>query len=117
MPAKAKPSIDNYDEFEDLEVDSYFRLLHHRSNTEFDDRVTAIEIQVNRPVTLAGNMHAVILPKPYLDRPGIVQQVHGWGGIAIPYNVKEEFVPRELQGAVFDRLTDFLEQEGFFGNQ
>jgi hypothetical protein len=111
--AHAKPSVENYDEFDDLEIDSYFRLLHHRANTEFDDRVTAIEIQLNSSVILAGYVHAVILPKPYLGKHGIAQQVEKWGGIAIPYNVKEEFIPREVQGAIFDRLTDFFEQKGF----
>jgi hypothetical protein len=114
--AKAKAKVDKYDEFEDLEIDSYFRLLHHRANTEVDDRVTAIEIQLNSPLCLVGCVHAAILPKPYFDRPGIVNQVEQWGGVAIPYHVKEEFVPRELQGAIFDRLTDFLDSKGFLGD-
>ena len=112
--ARAKPTIGGYDEYDDLEMDSYFRLLHHRANTEFDDRVSAIEIQLKDPVSLTGCVHAAILPKPYLNHPGIAKQIDEWGGVAIPYNVKEEFVPKELQGAIFDRLTDFLEQEGFF---
>ena len=28
-----------HDEYDDLEIDSYFRLLHHRSDSESDDRV------------------------------------------------------------------------------
>ena len=112
--AKARPSLVSYDEFEDLEVDSYFRLLHHRANTAFDDRVTAIEFQLDKPVDIAGRIEAAILPKPYLDRPGVAEQINGWGGIPSPYNVKEEFVPREIQGAIFDRLTDYLEHGGVF---
>ena len=111
---KANSVVTGYDHFEELEVDSYFRLLHHRANTEFDDRVTAIEIQLGTAVELTGQIHAVILPKPFLDRPGIVEQIEEeWGGLAIPYNVKEEFVPREIQGSIFDRLTEYFYQEGF----
>jgi hypothetical protein len=108
--AKPQPSITGYDEFEDLEVDSYFRLLHHRSNSPFDDRVTAVEIQTPVPVSLPGAIRAAILPQPYLDRPGILEQIEGWGGIAIPYHVSEEFIPDRIQGAIFERLTDFLIQ-------
>jgi hypothetical protein len=107
------PFIDKYEPYEDLELDSYFRLLHHRSNTEFDDRVSAIEVQLADPVGLSGCIHAAILPKPYLDLPGIVDQVERWGGVAIPYHVKEEFIPIEVQGSIFQRLNDFMESEGF----
>jgi hypothetical protein len=105
---KPNSSIANYDEFEDLEIDSYFRLLNHRSNSPFDDRVSAIEIQLNVRVLFPGVVRAAILPKPYLDKSGVIDQIERWGGIAIPYNVKEEFIPREIHGAIFDRLTDFL---------
>lgn len=111
--AKPKPSIGCYDEFDDLEMDSYIRLLHHRANTDFDDRVTAVEIQMSTPVNLPGQVIAAILPKPFLDKAGVAEQVEQWGGIAIPYNVKEEFIPREIQGAIFDRLTDFFHDKGF----
>ncbi len=31
-----------YDEYNDLEVNSYVRMLHHRANSPSDDRVSAI---------------------------------------------------------------------------
>jgi hypothetical protein len=111
--ARAKAIVSGYDSYEDLEIDSYFRLLHHRANTEFDDRVTAIEIQVDSPIGLAGQVHAIVLPKPFLDRPGISAQIDKWGAIAIPYSVKEEFIPREIQGAIFQRLADYFLASGF----
>jgi hypothetical protein len=109
---RPKVRIDPYNEYDDFEVDSYFRLLHHRSNTPYDDRVTAIEIQTSTPVDLPGKIDAAILPKPFLDQPGIVTQIESWGGVAIPYNVKAEFIPREIQGAIFEKLTDFLRLRG-----
>lgn len=112
--ARAKHSLAGYDPFNDLEVDSYFRLLNYRSNnSEADDRVSAIEVQLGTPVGLSGKIHAAILPRPFLDRRGIAEQIEAWGGIGIPYNVKEEFIPREIQGSIFEKLTDFLEQEQF----
>jgi len=110
--ARANATLSNFDTYDDLEVDSYFRLLHHRANSEFDDRVTAVEIQLNSPVNLIGSVLAAILPKPFLDQPGIPEQIERWGGICIPYHVKEEFVPREIQGSIFDRLTEYFEQQG-----
>jgi hypothetical protein len=76
---RAKPAVDGFDEFEELEVDAYFRLLHHRANTKYDDRITAVEIQLNESVPLTGYLHAVILPKSFFDRPGIAEQIGGWG--------------------------------------
>ncbi|MCW5704827.1 MAG: hypothetical protein KIT82_19865 [Bradyrhizobium sp.] len=110
--AAAKKEFGGYDEFEELEIDSYFRLLHHRSNSPTDDRVSAVEIQIADPIALAGQVHAVILPRQFLDRPGVVTQIESWGAIAIPYNVKEEFIPREAQGAIFEKIAEYLEQEG-----
>jgi hypothetical protein len=110
-----KPHVDEYDPFEDFEIDSYFRLLHKkdRSNREFDDRITAIEIQSRRAVNLLGSVLGAIVPKPFLDKPGVAAQIaKDWGGLPIPYNVKEEFDPKEIQGAIFDRLSDFLQQGG-----
>lgn len=101
-----------YDEYEDLEVDSYLRMLHHRANSPADDRVSAIEIQLHTPVDVAGRILAAILPKPYLDRPGIRKQIESWGAILIPYHVKEEFVPREAHAAISERLVDYLEKYG-----
>lgn len=115
--AKARPSIQTYDQFNDLEIDSYFRLLSYRSNADTDDRLSAIEIQLDKPVDLIGHVHAVVLPKPYLDKDGILQQIESWGAFGIPYNVKEEFIPREVQGSIFDRLTDFFEQENLLARR
>jgi hypothetical protein len=104
-----------YDEYEDLEVDSYLRMLHHRANNPADDRVSAIEIQLQTPVDVSGRILAAILPKPYLDRPGISAQIELWGAIPIPYYVKEEFVPREAHAAISERLEDYLEKSGYLG--
>jgi hypothetical protein len=99
-----------YDEYDDLEVDSYVRMLHHRADSPSDDRVSAIEIQVQAPVDISGRILAAILPKPYFDRPGIQAQVESWNAVPIPYHVKEEFRPREAHAAISERLTIFLEK-------
>jgi hypothetical protein len=110
--ARPLNEVGAFDEYDDLEVDSYVRLLRYRSNSQFDDRVTAIELQLDQPVCLHHKVLAVIVPKPYLDMPGIAEQIDSWDAVALPYNVKEEFIPRECHGSIFDRLTQFLIDEG-----
>lgn len=112
--AKAKPILETpYDSYEDLEVDSYFRLLHHRANSGSDDRVTAIEFQVDATVPVIGSVEAVILPKPYLDNIAIIEKLRKWQVMPITYHVREEFIPREAQGAILQRLSDYFCQKGW----
>lgn len=103
----------NYNKIDDLEIDSYFKLVRHRPNRDYDDRVTAIEYQLRNPVNLFKNTEAIILPKPFFDYSNVINQIESWGAIAIPYHVKEEFIPSELQGAIFDRLTSYLVDMGY----
>jgi hypothetical protein len=89
-----RPLMDVLDEntaWQNLSVDAYYQLISRRSNSRSDDRASAIEIQIDSPVQLRGNVGAVILPSGYLDQPGVLIQVESWGAKAIPYDLGFEF--------------------------
>lgn len=108
-----KPApVEGIDEWADFHVDAYYRLIRRGGNQGSDERISAIELQFDRAVPLARQLMAVILPAPYLDRPGIREQIEGWGAIGIPYQMGGTFRPIEIHGAIVDKLHDFLAQQG-----
>jgi hypothetical protein len=104
--------LDENTAWQNLSVDAYYQLISRRSNTRSDDRASAIEIQVDSPVLLRGNVSAVILPSGYLDQPGVLTQVNNWGAKAIPYDLGFEFVPGEQIGIFVQKVRDYLLEKG-----
>jgi hypothetical protein len=102
----------NYSQIDDLEFDSYLKLVAYHPNREYDERVTALEYQFRDPVKLHGTADAVILPVAFFDYPGVLTQIESWGAIPIHYHSSKKFIPRDLQGAIFDRLTEYLLDKG-----
>jgi hypothetical protein len=111
-----RPLADVLDEstaWQNLSVDAYYQLISRRSNSRSDDRASAVEIQVDLPVRLRGNVGAVIIPSGYLDQPGVLTQVEGWGAKAIPYDLGFEFVPGEQIGIFVQKVRDYLLEERY----
>lgn len=104
--------VDDYEPYDNLHVDSFYRLIRLGDNRDSDDRISAIELQLDRNVTLPNEVAAVILPGPYLDRPGVAEQIEGWGAVALPYDIQETFRPLEIYGAILNRLRDFYRDRG-----
>ncbi len=101
-----------YEPYDNLHVDSFYRLIRLGGNRDFDDRISAIELQLDSNITLTNKVDAVILPGPYLDRPGVAEQIEGWGAAAFPYDIQETFRPLEIYGAILNRLRDFYRYRG-----
>lgn len=110
-----RPASVNYDPYDNLNVDSFYKLLRLGDNRDSDDRISAIELQFDRDVALINKVAAVILPGPYLDRAGVAKQIEGWSAIAIPYDIQETFRPLEIYGAILNRLKDFYRDKGLLG--
>jgi hypothetical protein len=105
-------SVDSFDPSYDFELDAYYKLIRIGHNRALDERVSSIELQYNKNVAIAGVVRAVILPASYLDRPGIREQIEGWGATAVPYRMGETFRPIELYGVVVDKLQEYLQYTG-----
>jgi hypothetical protein len=105
--------LDENTAWQNLTVDAYYQLISRRSNSLSDDRASAIEIQVDSPVYLCGNVGAIIIPSGYLDQPGVLNQIDNWGAKAIPYDLGFEFVPGEQIGIFVQKVRDYLLEEGY----
>jgi hypothetical protein len=103
-------AIADEDAWKNLSIDSFNQLIRSRSNSQADDRVSAIEIQVNKDVELRNRLEAVILPSAYLEVDGVRQQIASWGAVAINYDLGYEFIPREIIGVFWQTIRDFLVQ-------
>ena len=98
--------------WKNLSVHSFDQLIRNRSNSKSDDRVCAVEIQVNKNISLMNRVQAVILPAAYLQIEGVAQQIEEWGAVAIPYDLGYEFIPREISGVFWQKIRDFLSDAG-----
>lgn len=107
----ARPAYLDYP-YDNLYVDSFYKLIQPGNNQDTDDRLSAIELQFDKDITLSNKVSAVILRGPYLDRSGVVSQIEGWHALAIPYDIQEAFKPSEIYGAILNRLKDFYRDKG-----
>lgn len=98
--------------YDDMHIDSYYKLIRARNNLNADDRVSAVELQFDRDVALPNEVSAVILPAPYCDVPGVLDQIEGWSAVSIPYDIQETFRPLEMYGAILNRLKDYYRDKG-----
>jgi hypothetical protein len=92
-------------------VQAYNHLLRFKANERADDRLHAVEIQINQEVCIAGNAAAVILPDRWADDDDFRKCIEkDWGAIAIPYDLPEQYNPREHMGQIFSKVKTFIVQ-------
>lgn len=105
----------DFDPWTNLVGDSYEKLIRQQVNTPLDDRVSAIEIQMNKNIEISFKTIAVILPKEYIDKPGIIDQIQSWRNPEIiPYDLPESFKPSAIIEAIRLRLRDYLADNKYF---
>lgn len=108
------PNVD-FDRLENLPADAYDRLIRNQSNTRLDDRVSAIEIQINQPIKLFNNIRAIILPHEFLDKQHVIDQIQSWRDVSIiPYNLPQSYRPGEIMGTIREKVRDHYVQAGYF---
>jgi hypothetical protein len=96
-------------------ADSYDRLIRNQANSKMDDRVSAIEIQLAKPLELFNNVRAIILPKEFLDQPGMLECIQSWrDALPITYDLPQSYDPKEIMGTIRQKVRDFYVQRGYF---
>ena len=109
------PGIDDNQRTDKFYLEAYNHLVRYKSNQRTDDRLHAIEIQLNRDVELRGNICAVVLPDRWFDDTKIRESIEReWGAIAIPYDLPEEYNPREHMGQIFSKVRTFVVQNRMY---
>lgn len=92
----------------DFEAKSYVELLRSRGRQAFDERNSAIEIQLDTPMALKGNTLAVILPYEFATVP-MLAKIEAMGALALPYNVIPRHQAADMVGQIYTIVRDLFD--------
>jgi len=100
-----RPLEPEFDPF-DFEAKAYSELVRARgANAPFDERHSAIEIQTEQPLELAGNLLAVILPTDFASK-GMAEKFEALGAVMLPFNTVGRHGPDNMVGQIYDMCRD-----------
>lgn len=91
----------------DFEAKAYRDLIADRGRAPFDERNSAVELQVEAPIDLDGNTIAVILPFEFA-KPDVVAKIEDAGALALPFDVVRRHGPVEIVGQIYTIVRDLL---------
>jgi hypothetical protein len=97
----------------ELEVQAYYRLIAAGAAEDFDDRVSAIEIQASGEVKFGDGLIAVILPSDLADEPSLVQLFEKYKAPLLPYDFVKRFKPQEHTSEIYRLVRDLYIARGF----
>ena len=90
---------------------SYYNLISERGKRSYDDRRSAIELQVNKPIGLNESLITVILPVSYLQKPGVRKAIFSdWQIVPSHYRFENGTSPEEYTPIIRHILGDYLER-------
>lgn len=76
-------------------VRSYYQLISSGQRESHDDRCAAIEVQLDKPLVLKGEVLALIAPNQVFDDPDLVKRLQEWGAEPRGYRITRTFNPAE----------------------
>lgn len=91
----------------DFEAKAYQELIRHRGRGPFDERNSAIEIQVSIPIELRNNTLAIILPHVFATAD-MIAKIESFGALALPFDVVRRHGPIEMVGQIYTVVRDLL---------
>lgn len=94
-------------------IRSYHQLITGGLAEKFDDRCAAIEVQLAEPLSLDGEVLALIGPNQIFDDPKVQALVAQWGAEARGYRITHMFNPPETSARLFGEVERFLEDRGW----
>lgn len=95
-----------------FEASSYHTLITSRHENMFDERISAIEIQLDHPLPLAGNVEAVVMPDRFAI-PEVLQAITGMGAVALPYDFIARLRPEAYTGGIYQLVRGYYRQQGY----
>lgn len=91
----------------EFEAKAYQALIHDVGRAPFDERNSAIELQVDAPVDLQGNTIAVILPYEFA-KPDTISKIEAFGAVALPFDVVRRHGPTEMVAQIYTIVRDLF---------
>lgn len=83
------------------------------SRTPFDERASSVEVQFTAPVTLTGNVLAVILPGVFLGEADIRSRIDAIDPAHLEtYDTMHGLGPQGVAAIIYDRLLSVYRREG-----
>lgn len=94
-------------------IRSYYNLITGGLAEQFDDRCAAIEVQLDDPLPLTGEVLAIVGPNQIFDDPAVDGLLKLWGAEARGYSITRMFNPPETSAHLFSEVQRFLEDRGW----
>jgi len=94
----------------DFEAKSYAELIRSPVRAPFDERNSAIELQVDTAIPLKGNTLAVILPHA-LATADMLARIEALDALALPFGTVRRQSPVEMVGQIYTIVRDLLSGE------
>lgn len=91
----------------DFEAKAYRELIRDFGRAPYDERNSAIEIQVEAPIDLRGNTIAVVLPYEFAT-PDMISKIEALGAVALPFDVVRRHGPAEMVGQIYTIVRDLF---------
>jgi hypothetical protein len=95
-----------------FEALSYHTLINSRHENDFDERISAIEIQLDRPLPLAGNVEAVVMPDRFAI-PEVLEALEEMGAVALTYDYIARLRPEAYTGNIYQLVRDYYRSSGY----
>lgn len=87
-------------------ADRFYGLLCHTGPAGFDDRKSAIEVQISQPASLINQLLFVVLPREYLEDMAIRNTIlHEWNCDPVPYPTFHGASPTEYYSVVRNEIA------------
>lgn len=91
----------------EFEIKAYKDLIGSTGRAPFDERNSAIEVQLDAPIQLKGNTVAVIMPTEFATDP-ILRRVESIGALALPFTTVHRHGSTNMVTQIYDLVRDLL---------
>lgn len=91
----------------DFEAKAYRDLIVDRGRAPFDERNSAIELQVDVQLDLPRKTIAVVLPYEFASEE-MISKISALGALALPFDVVRRHGPTEMVGQIYTIVRDLL---------
>lgn len=97
----------------DYEVASYYGLIKDELKNDYDERISAIEIQTEKSMPLSDSVLAIIIPDNFLVSQPVVDFIQKLNIEAIPYDYISRLRPEQYTSQIYSLVRAYYRKKGF----
>ena len=95
-----------------FEARCYHNLINARHESAYDDRVSAIELQLNAPLSLSKATKAVVLPDAFAVAE-VLEPLEAANVAALPYDYVPRLRPDSYTAEIYRLVRDYYRRRGY----